>query len=231
MTDAVSWNTTKAVEMWLAGQSAAVIWPTVGAPSRSAVIGYMHRNGHKRPSSPPEGRERKADPWTPALHAEVAKQWLEGVSAKRIAASVNHVVTFRAIIARMHRQGVKAPNPALKARAATMTFVQRPEDRKPPSRAAVEAAEALPVDLSGLKTLVGRGPHDCCWPVGAAHPVRGQLYCGKSAEADGRQRRYCKEHTPDHAIAVTPLRWNDKSYRRPARAQHESELDLRELFA
>lgn len=228
-----AWNTAKAEQMWLAGTSATAIFPIVGAPSRSAVIAHMNRRGLGRPGTTPDGKPAH-NPWTTGdLHGRVADMWREGKSAKVIAAAVGHVVTSRAIVARMHRHGVQAPAKELKQRRerATMAFVHRPEDRKAPSLKLVHEAAQLPDDSSGLKTLIERGPHECCWPVGAPHPIRGQLYCGQPAKADARSRRYCSAHTPDDAVELMPLRWNDKGYRRAEAERHESERDLRELFA
>lgn len=57
-----NWNTGPVARLWLEGKSAAQIMREVGAPSRSAVIAYVHRNGITRPEAARPARPAKAQP-------------------------------------------------------------------------------------------------------------------------------------------------------------------------
>ncbi len=219
-----SWDRDKAVELWQAGRSAGEIMAIVGATSRGAVLGYMHRNGIVRA----EGADH--DFWTEERTTSATKLWLAGETAAKIAAAFGNVVSRNAVTGRMHRLGVKKPAQVRipKIQAAKAGTTAAPSGNALPSLGLVAKADATPDPSLPLKTLAEWGRHECCWPVGAADPARGQLYCGQPTPFG---KSYCGDHNPNQSANLRTMKVKDETVRRARPEREACEIELTEQFA
>ena len=231
----VTWNTAKATLLWLDGKAASEIAAIVGAPSRSAILGFMHRTGVARDEQP--GRQsglrtaRSATFWTPERCKIAQTMWLAGETATAIAAEFEYAVTQSSIVGRMHRLGLKKP-PVVRAPKAMAAKASKPVESEAktvaiPGDTRLVARFEAEVPTHG-KTLAERGDRECCWPIGRADPLRGQLFC---AAPTAFRKSYCANHSPNQVAELRTMRLKDETVRRARPEREPSEADLTELLA
>ena len=231
----VTWNTAKATLMWLDGKTANEIARACGAPSRSAVLGFMHRTGVVRDDQP--GRQsgertaRSTAFWTPERCKIAQEMWLAGKTAAAIAAEFDNAVTRSSITGRMHRLGLRKPPfvraPKVLASKAPKPTVSESKSVAIPGDTRLVARFEAEVPAQG-KTLAERGDRECCWPIGRADPVRGQFFC---AAPTAFRKSYCANHSPNQAAELRTMRVKDETVRRARPEREPSEADLTELLA
>ncbi len=227
----VSWDTARAERLWLEGQTAQQVADAVKAPSRSAVLGWMRRAGIEQ-----GGRSKAPSPWTLEKADLAATLWLAGQTAPVIAAELGDGFTAKAVVNRMARDGIAKPlkvslprTTANRDAGPSGSFARGAlADAQPPHAHLVARAEAAPVDPSRLKTLAERGRNECCWPVGAVDPIRGQLFC---AAVTADRKSYCANHSPAQANPLKSVRWKEENTRAVRVERQDSDIDLVEVFA
>lgn len=235
----VTWNTDKATTLWLQGQTASEIAAEVGAPSRSAILGYMNRMGIVRVDQPGrQSGQRMALAtafWTEGRCTLAQNLWLAGETAAMIVEALGGGVSHSALAGRMHRLGLKKPPvvripKAQKAKAAAIAPDQPASSKNP---AAISGDTRLVAHLESQvalngKTLAERGDRECCWPVGRPDPARGQLFC---AAPTGFRQSYCVNHSPNQAADLRTMRFREETMRRARPEREASDVELTELFA
>ncbi|WP_447941223.1 GcrA family cell cycle regulator [Brevundimonas mediterranea] len=180
--------------------------------------------------------------WSDAAIATLKTLWLAGESAAYIARQLGKDVSRSAVLGKIHRLGLdRRPGvkrgPAIvskpvRLKAAPMAFAPP----RPEAVAALQAAAcAAPVieperfDPTRAKPLLERGPRECCWPVGAPDPVRGQLFC---CAPTGFRQSYCEDHGTSNGKALKSIRLrSDPRVQRPRRERLECDAELTELLA
>lgn len=224
-----TWDTTRAEQMWRDGESGSDIAARVGAPSRSAVIAHMNRNKIERGA----GRGRAATPrWTPEKEAKLKRLWGEGWAPSIIADDLK--VTTKAVRGKAARLGlgehpsvIRAAETARRAKEARPVTVQSTKPQKP-NLSLVAKADQAPENPATLKTLIERGPRECCWPVGAPDPRRGQLYCAQPVSGG---RPYCADHSTAQPGVLKTVRMKDERVRRARPERDDASVELTELWA
>lgn len=215
--------------------------------TRAAAIGKAYRLGLSRSEAGkagPAARGPLAKPratatssiWTPERVQLATSLWLDAQADPVIVEALGGLFTARAIRARMHRDGIdrpartRLPRTAPNPNAGPSASFERgsPADARPPQLHLVRRAEAAPADPASLKTLAERGLNECCWPVGAADPVRGQLFC---AAPTAFRKSYCPAHSPAQASALKSVRWKEETRIARAETPLECDIDLVEQFA
>ncbi len=183
--------------------------------------------------------------WTSDRTDTAKKLWLEGQSATQIARKLNCGLSRNAVIGKLTRMGLSrhgaahpdvvrakkpAPAPRAKPRAPASSLGRPPAEGKlAPELGLVEAAEQAPADPDQLKTLLEKGHRECSWPIGSAHPQRGQLFC---ARPTAFRQPYCDVHRPAPRPQKTgDLRLDRNVRNAEPREASDSDLDLMELLA
>ena len=234
----VTWNTEKATQLWLEGQTASDIAAAVGAPSRSAILGYMNRMAIVRVDQP--GRQSgqrtalAAVFWTEERCVLAQTLWLAGETATAITVALGGGVSRSAVVGRMHRLGLKKPPVVRIAKAQKAKTVSKAGDEKSSTKPdAIAGDTRLVARLESQvapngKTLAERGDRECCWPVGRPDPSRGQLFC---AAPTGFRQSYCANHSPNQAADLRTMRFREETMRRARPEREASDVELTELFA
>lgn len=214
--------------------------------TRSAAIGKAHRLGLSRSEAGKPGVEGrkpraprpKAAPlvWTPEKRTLAETMWLDGRPDAEIVAALGKGFTAAALRNHMSREGIARPSKVRLARTAphrdagpSASFDRGAlADARPGQLHLVRRADAAPVDPASLKTLAERGRDECCWPVGAADPVRGQLFCGRRTAP---RKSYCCDHSPAQPSVLKEVRMKDETVRSARPSRDAFEIDLVEAFA
>ncbi len=180
--------------------------------------------------------------WTPDRVGHLTKLFNEGQTFAQIAAELKGGVTRASAIGKAYRLGLRredAPKPGAKVVSSGRRSPAKPKptasyswgkggmgETLAPDLAIVKAAEsATPVEG---KTLAERGDHECCWPVGAPDPARGQLYCGRPTPW---RKPYCGDHNPHQTANLRSMRLKDETVRRARPERDACDVELTELFS
>ncbi|WP_299174388.1 GcrA family cell cycle regulator [uncultured Brevundimonas sp.] len=178
--------------------------------------------------------------WSDAAMATLKTLWLAGESASYIARQLGDGVTRASVIGKVHRLGLTR-RPGVTRGPATVSRVvhARPAPAvavapRPEAVAALKAADQMEADVDPdrferAKPLLERGERECCWPLGAPDPVRGQLFC---CAPTAFRKSYCGEHGTSDGKALKAIRpMSDPRVQRPRRERPDSDAELTELLA
>lgn len=145
--------------------------------------------------------------WTEAAVATAHKMWLDGASAREIAAALGHGCTRNAVIGKLHRTKLfsrDAPvmarvtpgKPAPRRARVVESKIKQPEPRPAPPPKQESAGDAPKIDInaplpaSRPTTLFDLQPHQCRWPLGDPK-IDTFRFCGAAREDE---HPYCKTH-------------------------------------
>lgn len=230
------WDTAKAEKMWLDGSTGGEIAEALGI-SRSSVIGHMNRKGLRK-----LGARIDHDAADAIVRQAIAEARSAEWAAAEITAKFGRRYTVSAVRSRADRMGLAIASERATARATAPSGPSATKSRiswgqgtcstpQAPDKATVKAIDAAPLDPAELKTLAERGAFDCAFPIGAADPMRGQLYCGRPTE---KRDGYCPAcATRMRGATVRPLdRLRDtRVVRATGRAANEGDTDLMGMIA
>jgi len=141
--------------------------------------------------------------WTDERVALLKKLTADGLSSSRIAAEIGGI-TRNAVIGKLHRMGIKNPQPVsargtrVPRRRLRVPTIRMPkvEAAQAESAAAVSTAAAtecdLPPDQSNYAvSLIEAGPACCRWPLNDTRPIENFLFCGAPVV---EKQSYCRRH-------------------------------------
>lgn len=75
----------------------------------------------------------------------------------------------------------------------------KPEPGRARKAPTLPKTDSDPDEYPNKKTLMQRGPHDCCWPLSSSQPW---FYCGERTVAE---TSYCKAHHEKRRDPNSPL--------------------------
>lgn len=193
----------KAVSLFKQGLTATEIANRLNGPSRSAVLGKLHRLGHKRDLSPRQAqklsiaaRERPQEPrWTPERERRAIELFTEGATYNEIAETLGYT-TKNAVQKYLNARGYRHDLPPSKrGRMGRITGQggKLTEDgtREPPRILASSEAD-LPLPQSRRIKLLDMPMFGACrWPIG---DPRDEDFCFCGADTGSPKMSYCPSH-------------------------------------
>jgi GcrA cell cycle regulator len=180
--------------LWLDGRSASYIAVLIGAPSRNAVIGKLHRiglNGRREGGAPTANHDIDRR-WTPEEDARVAEMRRAGASSTAIANAIGR--TAAAIWWRLRWKGIKPPvvGKNVSAGAANSLMARMARMQNVAVLAARFECEAGAQPADGGITIVDLTERTCHWPLGDPGDLQTFRYCGAKKSLDAGP--YCRAH-------------------------------------
>lgn len=203
----------KAVTLFKEGLTATEIADQLNGPSRNAVMGKLHRLGHKRGLSHRQAqklsivaRERAKEPsWTPERERRAIELFTEGATYNEIAETLGYT-TKNAVQKYLNARGYRHDLPPSKrGRMGRITGQggKLTEDggREPPRILAPSEAD-LPLAESKKINLLDMPMFGACrWPLG---DPRDEAFCFCGADTGSPKLTYCPSHHALSSRAPTP---------------------------
>jgi GcrA cell cycle regulator len=148
--------------------------------------------------------------WSDENIAMALRLWMEGYSARRIAAQLPMNVTRSAVIGLIHRHSMKQPTGPKIRRTQKARVARRPKDFTPKPAAPRPDIPAVPhvppppheTDIARVSMELAIDGKHCRWPIGEFVRIDKLFYCGCEVVPG---LSYCSAHAQRAYTAPQPI--------------------------